>query len=65
MGLEWVNDIVKKQGTGGIASIKSLLVNENSKTKADYMEKIYCKMNVNNSDLLMRLAWYISKSYLK
>ena len=29
------------------------------------MEKVFCRMNVSNCDLLMRVAWYVSKAYLK
>ena len=38
---------------------------ETSQTKADYMEKVFCRMNVSNCDLLMRVAWYVSKAYFK
>ena len=45
--------------------IKDLLSEETSQAKADYMEKVFCRMNVSNCDLLMRVAWYVSKAYLK
>jgi len=61
----WSKDIVEKHGGNVIARLKSLLVDETSQTKADYMEKMFCKMNIANCDLLMRIAWYVSKAYYK
>ena len=65
MGQAWITDIIEKNGASVIARLKSLLVDETSKTKADYMEKMFCKMNIANCDLLMRVAWYVSKAYYK
>ena len=65
MEAAWITDIVEKYGASVIARLKSLLVDETSKTKADYMEKMFCKMNIANCDLLMRVAWYVSKAYYK
>ena len=65
MGEAWIKDMIVKQGEKVINRLNELLYNETSQVKADYMEKVFCRMNVSNCDLLMRVAWYVSKAYLK
>ena len=65
MEAAWTTDIIEKNGSPIIGRVKSLLAGETSQTKADYMEKLFCKMNVTNCDLMMRLAWSVSKAYYK
>ena len=61
----WTRDIIQKSGAKTLDRIDKLLGLEHPKVKSDYMEKIFCRMNVANCDLLMRIAFQIAKVNLK
>ena len=65
MGEEWIKEIIQKSGAKTLYRIDKLLGSETLGVKADYMDKIYCRMNVANCDLLMRIAFQIAKVNLK
>ena len=45
--------------------LRLIFSEEACETRADYYEKVFVKMNKESADLAQRLAWYISKAYLK
>jgi len=61
----WVKDIIQKSGAKTLERIDKLLAFETFQIKADYMEKVFCRMNVANCDLLMRIAFQIAKVNMK
>ena len=42
-----------------------ILQRESCESRADYLEKIYVKINKKSVDLVQRLAWEISAAYHK
>jgi hypothetical protein len=37
--------------------LKGILKDETSKDKADYMDKLFVKLNRNNTNFMIQLAW--------
>jgi len=57
--------VLINKGSTYFSRLRLLLGDETSENKAQYLEKVFVGMNALNADFRSRIAWQISKAYMK